>query len=50
MQADKLVEPRTHHVKLGSATLRTPDEVRAWVAKIEQELLEQLKQGPIVVS
>jgi hypothetical protein len=50
IQADKLVEPKTHHVKLGSATLRTPEEVKAWVEKTEQELLEQLKQGPVVVS
>ena len=50
VQADKLVEPKTHHVKLGGATLRTPDEVKAWVAKTEQELLEQIKQGPIVIG
>lgn len=50
IQADKLVEPKTHHVKISSATLRTPDEVKVWVEKTEQELLEQLKQGPIVVS
>lgn len=50
MQADKLLEPKTHHVKLGSTTLHTPDEVRTWVAKTEQDLLEQIKQGPIVVS
>ena len=50
IQADKLVEPKTHHVKLGSAMLKTPEEVKAWVEKTEQELLEQLKQGPIVVS
>ena len=50
IQADKLIEPKTHHVKLGSATLRTPEHVKAWVTKTEQELLEQLKQGPIVVS
>ena len=50
IQADKLVEPKTRHVKLGSATLRTPEEVKAWVAKTEQELLEHLAQGPIVVS
>ena len=48
--ADKLVEPKTHKAKLGSATLRTPEEVKAWAAKTELELLEQLKQGPIVVS
>ena len=50
IQADKLVEPKIHHIKLGSATLRTPEEVKAWVTNTEQELLEQLTQGPIVVS
>lgn len=50
IRADKLIEPKTHHVKLTSATLRTPDEVKAWVGKTEQKLLEQLKQGPVVVS
>ena len=49
VQADKLVEPKTHHVKLGRATLRSPEEVKAWVEKTEQDLLEHLKQGPIVV-
>ncbi|MGH2707906.1 MAG: BREX system P-loop protein BrxC, partial [Actinomycetota bacterium] len=50
IQADKLVEPKIHHVKLGSNTLRSPEEVRAWVEETEQELIEQLKHGPIVVS
>ena len=50
IQADKIVEPKTQHVKLGSATLRTPEEVKAWVMKTERELLEHLTQGPIVVS
>ena len=49
-QADKLVEPKTRHVKLRSSTLRTPEEVNAWVVSTEQELLRQLRQGPIVVS
>ncbi|MGI8738799.1 MAG: hypothetical protein ACR2KU_03870 [Gammaproteobacteria bacterium] len=50
IQADKLVEPKTHHVKLGSATLRTPDEVNAWIVKTEQELLEQIRHGPVFVN
>ena len=50
VQADTRVEPKTHHVKLGSATLRSPEEVKAWAEKTEQDLLEHLKQGPIVVS
>jgi len=50
IQADKQIEPKTHHVKLSSATLRTPEEVKAWAAKTEQELLKQLEKGPVVVS
>ena len=50
IHADKQVEPKTRHVKLGSATLRTPGEVEDWVAKTERELLEQIEQGPIVVN
>ena len=50
IQADKLVEPKTQHVKLVSATLRTPEDVKAWVTKTEQDLLEHVTQGPIVVS
>ena len=51
IQADKLIEPKTHHVKLGSATLRhARSRSRPGLTKTEQELLEQLKQGPIVVS
>ena len=50
IRADKLVEPKTQHVKLGSGTLRTPEEVRTWVTKTERELLEHLTQGPIVVG
>jgi hypothetical protein len=50
IRSDKLVEPKTRHVKLGSATLHTPEEIKAWVEKTEQELLEQIKKGPVVVN
>ena len=50
IQADKLVEPKTQHVKLASATLSTAEEVKVWTAKTEQELLEKVRQGPIVVN
>ena len=49
-QADKLVEPKTRHIKLDSATLRTEEEVRAWAATTERSLIEQVKDGPIVVN
>ena len=49
-EADRLLEPTTRHVKLASDTLRTEDDVRAWARKTEQELVEQVKQGPVVVN
>ena len=50
IRADKLIEPKTHSVKLTSATLHTPEEVKAWIEKTEQELLEKIKEGPVVVN
>ena len=49
-EADRLVEPKIRHMKLGSATLRTPEEVRIWIEKTERELLEQVRQGPIAIG
>ena len=49
-EADKLLEPKTRHVKLTSDTLRTEDDVRNWARKTEEELVEQVKQGPVVVN
>ena len=49
-EADRLVEPKIRHMKLGSATLRTPEEVRIWIEKTERKLLEQVRQGPIAIG
>ena len=48
--ADKLVEPKIRHVKLQGATLRTPDDVAAWIDRTNQDLLNQVKQGPIAIG
>ncbi len=50
IRADKLVEPKTYHVKLRSTTLRTAEDVKKWLGETERELLEQVEQGPIVIS
>jgi len=50
IQADKLVEPRTQHVKVTNTTLHSPQEVEAWLAKTKQELLDKLADGPVAVS
>ena len=47
--ADKLVEPKIRHVKIAGATLRNPEEVKAWVETTERDLLEEIRQGPIAI-
>jgi hypothetical protein len=50
LAAAKLLEPKTQSVRLKSGTLKTAEDVRAWVAEAEAQLLEKLKKGPIVVN
>ena len=50
LAAAKLLEPKTQSVKLTSGTLKTPEDVKAWVGDTETELLAKLKQGPIVIN
>ena len=49
-KADRLVEPEIRHVQLAGATLRTREDVRAWIETTEQELLNQVEQGPVVIG
>ncbi len=50
LQAARLLEPKTEAVKLSSATLRSPEEVEAWLAAARQSLLAALHDGPVVVD
>ena len=49
-EADRLVEPKIQHIKLPSATLRTPADVKSWIEKTRQELLEKVSKGPIAIN
>jgi hypothetical protein len=48
--AARALEPKTQTVSLRSDTLRTPEEVRAWVVATEADLLNRLAHGPIVIG
>ncbi|HXG47417.1 MAG TPA: BREX system P-loop protein BrxC [Methylomirabilota bacterium] len=48
--AAKLLEPKTQRVHLTSGTLKTEQEVKAWLADTEKDLLAKLKTGPVVIS
>jgi hypothetical protein len=50
LAAAKLLEPKTQHVHLSSGTLKTEQEVKAWLANTEKDLLAKLKTGPVVIS
>jgi hypothetical protein len=50
MAAAKLLEPKTQRVHLTSGTLKSEQEVKAWISSTEKDLLAKLKTGPVVVS
>ena len=46
----KLLEPKTQRVHLTSGTLKIDQDVKAWLAGTEKDLLAKLKTGPVVIS
>ncbi|MEA3359837.1 MAG: BREX system P-loop protein BrxC, partial [Thermodesulfobacteriota bacterium] len=50
VSAARLLEPETQTVKLTSGTLKTETDVKNWIDRTEQKLLEKLGDGPIVIS
>lgn len=47
MDAAKLLKPNVVQVKLPQRTLNDVDEVKAWLAEVEQLLLAQVAKGPL---
>ena len=47
--AAKLLEPKTQRVHLTSGTLKSEQEIKAWLANTEKDLLAKLKDGPVVI-
>ena len=50
MAAARLLEPKTQSLHLRSQTLKTPEDVKAWLVETEKKLLGELKKGPIVIG
>lgn len=50
LAAARLLEPKTQRVSLSSGTLKTPDDVKKWLAETEKELLEKIQKGPVVIN
>ena len=49
-EADRLVEPEIRPVRLDGATLRTPEDVKAWTRRTERKLLDHIRNGPVSVG
>lgn len=49
LAAARLLEPKTQSVHLRSGTLSSAEEVKAWLAETEKELVGKLKKGPVVI-
>jgi hypothetical protein len=49
-RAAKKLEPEVQTVRIDRATLRTPDEVEAWLAKQKKRVLDALQQGPVLID
>lgn len=47
--AAKLLEPKAQHVKLTGATIKSEDDLRAWLASAEEQIRLKLKDGPVII-
>lgn len=45
----KLLEPKAQHVTLPSGTIRSPEELEAWLAGVRKVVETKLKDGPVIL-
>ncbi|MCU0772111.1 MAG: BREX system P-loop protein BrxC [Verrucomicrobia bacterium] len=48
--AAKLIEPKVVYVTLPSATIHNDAELEAWLAKVKQQVKDNLKNGPVGIG
>ena len=49
LEAIKILEPQAARITLPAATLKTAQDVDAWLAQAKQAILDQLKNGPVII-
>ena len=47
--AAKLLEPKAQSVTLKTATIKTEDDLKSWLADSERRIREKLKAGPVIL-
>jgi hypothetical protein len=48
-KAARSLEPETQTVDIPRRTLKSPDEVNAWVKDVQEELTKAVAKGPVVI-
>jgi hypothetical protein len=48
--AAEALEPTVRSFPVDRATLRSPEDVRSWLARTETALLEAVKTGPVLIN
>ncbi|OGG45687.1 MAG: hypothetical protein A3F84_14490 [Candidatus Handelsmanbacteria bacterium RIFCSPLOWO2_12_FULL_64_10] len=48
-EARRLMEPRAVHVSLPSATIRSEEELEAWIEEVRETVKSQLNEGPVIL-
>jgi hypothetical protein len=49
-EAAKKLEPKARRVAVRTATLTTPDQVRAWIEEHQKLLLDAVQHGPVILG
>jgi hypothetical protein len=45
----KLLEPKAQHVQLPGGTIKTDDDLKAWLTEAEDCIRKKLKEGPVIL-
>ena len=48
--AAKLLEPKAQTVKLPVGTIKGDDDLKSWLAEVEERIREGLKKGPVILG
>lgn len=49
LEAAKLLEPKVQQIKLPHRTLKSEEEIKAWLAEVETQMMNDIQNGPLVV-
>ena len=50
IEAAQLLQPKLQRVSLPKATFENEAEIKDWLKKVEQQLIEKLKDGPVMIT